>query len=141
VARNTLHNMIMREAGICSRTKPKEKAMTAPVSEAVVLRAAIPALTLDQAVIKATKPFGNGCAFRCRFLADGSTVLEFGCYNGPWVISGEAREILHGMMKYRPDRGAMIVDIRPETKHVLMAPDRQCQHCHYPLFEARKATT
>lgn len=107
-----------------------------------ILRAeipSVPALTLDQAVIEATNPFYNGCSFRCYFRADGSAVLEYGCYGGPYAISGEPKELLHEMMKGRPNRGAMPVAIHPVTKNVLMSQEHQCQRCHYPLFEPAPA--
>lgn len=98
---------------------------------------AIPALTLDKAIIVATKPEFHGCVFRCIFMADGSTLVEYGCYNGPWAISGEEKELLSAALK--KSGGSLRVDMHPRAKMSILAPERQCHHCHYPLFEAPAA--
>jgi hypothetical protein len=90
-----------------------------------ILVEARPALTLDAAVLDATKTFYNGCSYAAYF-GDESVEIRYGCYGGPYSLSGMSKE---AVVKHvgKP------LNLHPATLTELKARI-PCSRCGAPFF-------
>lgn len=98
------------------------------MSEPVILRPAIPAITLDAALLS-METFPNGCDFRLRF--EGKRIfLEWGCY-GVHVnlVQGPRRALTLWLQEAgRGDRELIPAQIQPETL-LELKKRKPCEQC------------
>lgn len=98
------------------------------MSDVPILRSAVPAITLDDALLSMST-FPNGCDFRLRF--EGRRIfLEWGCY-GVHVnlVQGANRALTEWLQSVgRADRELLRSQIQPETL-VELKSRKPCQQC------------
>lgn len=96
------------------------------MSDPVILTPAIPAITLDDALLSMST-FPNGCDFRLRF--EGRRVfLEYGCYGVHVNLTQGANRALMKWLDEAPSGGREIVGATPETIMALKTR-KPCQCC------------
>ena len=105
----------------------------------IILRPALPAITLDEAVLEVLETFYNGCNYSILFEENGDAYLDWGCY-GVYVniAQGSKRLLLEWFCngkyddhkKYLPK----LLPISEEIKIELMKR-KPCERCGAPFFK------
>jgi hypothetical protein len=98
------------------------------MTEPVILRSAVPAITLDDALLSMST-FPNGCDFRLRF--EGRRIfLEWGCYGVHVNLTQGANRALMEWLQSagRGDRELLPDQIQPETL-VELKSRKPCLQC------------
>lgn len=103
-------------------------------------------ITLDEALIKATEPFPNGCRFRVLFDKDNLVWLEYGCYplfivgNRPenllknWLENEPPMEKLIRILEKKSPRRLLTSVVSPETLMEIKKKE-PCIQCGAPWFQ------